>query len=457
VLAVLLTAACLPYYAWLLADFSFDLLAPRPYGFAFNSMLEHLLRGAFDIDAEIIGPEGFQHAGKTYAYFGVLPALLRLPLVPFVDLTTTDVSLLSCLAAVAVAATAKLTALLSIDRLLPACRAKTCLRWSLIPLLLLGGAQIQFLRVSIYQESGLWAGAFAAAFAACALTWCLRPETRRAGLLAAMAVLAALCLLTRVSTGIGLYAACGLLVLRHAWLRRPGVVVTAVLLGLGAAGFLLVNYMRWGNALVVADLTMHLGYINDTERLAMLRRYGTTHPIRIPFQLSYYFLPIWPFRGADGAMVLKPFRVEVMDIVELPPTSFLLSDTLLLVLAAIGAAWLARRVPVGSIDRVAAAGVAFGLAAPAGLMLMLLAATYRYRLEFYPAMEFLALFGAVRLAAAKPRPLLLAGGTLIGIVVAHLLLLLYKLSPWGDSFEMEQLGWAGYYLARWAAFRRGAL
>lgn len=457
VLALLLTAACLPYYTWLLADGSFDLLAPRPYGLAFNSMLEHLLQGRFDIDAGIIGPEGFQHGGKTYAYFGVVPALLRIPLLPFVDLRTTDVSLLSCLAAVAVAATAKVAALLWIARRLSAGLPRSWLCWTVVPLLLLGGAQIQFLKVSIYQEAALWAGAFAAAFTACALVWCLRPEARRAGPLAAMAVLAALCLLTRISTGLGLYAACGLLLLQQAWRRGPGVVGAAGVLGLGIGGFLLVNYMRWGDPLMVADFTKHVGYVEDAPRLAMLQHYGTFHPIRIPFALSYYFLPVWPWRGSDGGLLLKPFQIEVMDVVELPPSSFLVSDTMLLILAAIGVAWLMRRRGTLPLDRVAAGGAALGLSVPVLLMLMAMSVTFRYRAEFYPLMEFLALLGLVPLAQIKPRPALLLAGALTGIAAAHLFLLLYKLSPWGDAFEMEQIGWLAYYLERWAGFRRGGL
>src|SRR6185312_7518980 len=72
-----------------------------------------------------------------------------------------------------------------------------------------GGAQIQFLRPSIFQESLFWASAIAALFVWLAFRWCVDPAGRKQSHLVAMAVLAGLCLLTRVSTSLGPYLACG--------------------------------------------------------------------------------------------------------------------------------------------------------------------------------------------------------------------------------------------------------
>jgi hypothetical protein len=65
------------YYVFLIAGHSFRLFEPTELGMSFNSMLEHLLRGQFDIDPRAIRFEGFVHNGKTYSYFGIFPALLR--------------------------------------------------------------------------------------------------------------------------------------------------------------------------------------------------------------------------------------------------------------------------------------------------------------------------------------------------------------------------------------------
>src|SRR5882724_1040015 len=74
------------YYLFLAMDGSLDFpkLLERGVarGMTFNSMLEHLLHGEFDVDPAAIGSEGQLRDGKTYTYFGIIPALLRLPLLP---------------------------------------------------------------------------------------------------------------------------------------------------------------------------------------------------------------------------------------------------------------------------------------------------------------------------------------------------------------------------------------
>src|SRR5260370_39451315 len=76
--------------------------APSPRGLTFNSMLLHLLNGSFDVDPPRIGDEGILRNGLTCAYFGIAPALLRLPLLVFSGFMSTDYGRVSCLAAVCV-------------------------------------------------------------------------------------------------------------------------------------------------------------------------------------------------------------------------------------------------------------------------------------------------------------------------------------------------------------------
>ena len=84
------------YYTFLIAGHSFELFGPTELGMSFNSMLEHLQRGQFDIDPQAIRFEGYVHNGKTYSYFGILPALLRLPLYAVGYLKRYDVTRLYC-------------------------------------------------------------------------------------------------------------------------------------------------------------------------------------------------------------------------------------------------------------------------------------------------------------------------------------------------------------------------
>src|ERR1035441_8288016 len=71
------------YYGALITNGNFKLFWPTDEGLTFNSMLEHLLHGRFDVDPEAIGNEGFLRDGRVYAYQGVFCALIRLPLLAF--------------------------------------------------------------------------------------------------------------------------------------------------------------------------------------------------------------------------------------------------------------------------------------------------------------------------------------------------------------------------------------
>jgi hypothetical protein len=56
-----------------------ELAAP---GMVFNSILEHLSHGEFDVYRAVIAFEGSLRDGKTYTYFLIVKALLRFPLLP---------------------------------------------------------------------------------------------------------------------------------------------------------------------------------------------------------------------------------------------------------------------------------------------------------------------------------------------------------------------------------------
>src|SRR5262245_24938672 len=80
------------YYGALITNGSFNFIHPEFIGLTFNSMLEHLLHGHFDVDPEAVGIEGFQRGGRMYAYWGIFCAVIRLPLLAFKGGLTTDVT-----------------------------------------------------------------------------------------------------------------------------------------------------------------------------------------------------------------------------------------------------------------------------------------------------------------------------------------------------------------------------
>lgn len=95
-----LIAAVANYYLFLLSNGTFRLFAPEMLDKAFDNMLIHLLHGEVAVDREAIDFEAFTHNGKTYTYFGVFPALLRLFALPLVDIAQVPLARLSCLTAV---------------------------------------------------------------------------------------------------------------------------------------------------------------------------------------------------------------------------------------------------------------------------------------------------------------------------------------------------------------------
>ena len=204
--------AALLYFA-LLTHGAFHLFPFTWYGLTFNSMLIHLLHGQFDVDPDTISTEGFLVDGKTYAYFGIFPALFRGLFAPFVDLKTTNLTIVSCVTATVIMVAAQFWGTLAIFRRFAAESRERNLLWPLLAIGFLAGPQIAFLRPSIYQEVVLWSLAQAYVFVAITdrrwFSWAALRAGRTLGF--ALAVLAGLALLTRAPAGVGLYAAMGAL------------------------------------------------------------------------------------------------------------------------------------------------------------------------------------------------------------------------------------------------------
>jgi len=424
------------YYALILTIGSFRLFDPVNLGLTFNSMLLHMLQGRFDVDPTAIGAEGFLHGSAVYAYFGVFPALFRALLLWLPHFATTDFTRLACLSAVVAGAAAKLMSVQMMWRHGGA-RAPSLLLAAMITAILMSGPQIEFLRPSIYQEVELWAGAFSALFVYLVLRGLSAEDGFSPSLLNAMAITAGLCLLTRVSNALGLYVAFGLIwlcVARRAFVgRRPLgwlAVPLAVILGFVAVTAL-INLARWGNPLVFADFSQALSNDQYPGRFARMQRYGEFNLARIGYGLSYYFAPLWALGGAAGSLSRPGLEGGfVTYCVELPPSSFFVSDPLLIVLCCLGIVQ-ALRSKTERRDLLAAAGT--GLAVPVVLMLTAFSMTFRYRMEFYPFFELFAFLGFGRLAGHPTgrAPVFVLVGALSGVVTAHALWLLYMLSPFG--------------------------
>ncbi len=409
-------------------------------GLTFNNMLVHLLHGRFDVDPEAIGSEGFFRDGKAYAYFGVLPALLRLPFLPLPGFAAIDFTRMSCAAAVAAMAMFKLLTAIAVWRSTAATGGRpshAALLTLLAAAILFGGAQIQFLRASIYQEVLLWAAALAAAYLYVVVRGWLDERGFTAARLRWMALIAGLCLLTRVSTALGLYIATALVWLHFVWRGdrrcRLAALVPAAILAVFAVIAAWINYERWGNPLVFADLHRALiSLIYYPDRIRRVEAYGEFNLGRLPYGLAYYFLPWWALQ--TGASVASPtFQPPSIDAAELPPASLLLSDPLLVGLAIYGLIRLWRDRHLA--HRTELAGLAVGFLVPGLLMLVAISMTFRYRLEFFPLLEFCAWLGFRRLLSLPEG----FGGRLFAvaaaaeIAMAQVFWFLYYVSPFGPA------------------------
>ena len=448
----LLPAAC--YYFLLLSQpspgaASTGLFGGVSHGLTFNSMLLHLLRGTFDIDPQTIGDEGIIHNGLTYAYFGILPALFRLLVLPTANFPMTDFSRLSCLTATLIMTLFKLLSVLTVWRAART-RQGPLLITLFIVAVLFGGPQIQFLRPSIYQEVVLWSGAIAAGFVYFILRGCYSQQGFTIGILAALALMAGLALLTRVSTALGLHLALGLILIELAWRQtsipkgpreqtlrgpRPVSMLIPVLILTGFAALTgLVNYERWGNPLVFADV--HNQIVSMTfypDRLTCMDKYGQFNLARTGYGIMYYFFPVWALGDGGGNFFRSALQQHITDCVEfeLPPSSFLISDPLLIGLMVYGFLHFLR--PGGMPKPNLVISPLIGLAIPPFLMLTFISMTFRYRMEFYPLLELAAFIGLDRMLAkpTKRQRIPFIVGAIAGIVGAHLSWMLYMVSPFG--------------------------
>ncbi len=399
-----------------------------PLNRTFNSMLDHLVHGRFDVDPNLVGSEGFPRNGRVYSYWGITCALVRLPLLLFHRLDL-DVTVWSCLVAVCLAGMMKLRTVLFLRRYCGPTAASDGAFVLMLAYIVLGGAQVGYLKSSTYQEVVFWAIAFAAVFLYFAVRGLVSGQFTMV-ILSWMAMAAGLATLTRVSTGIGLCAAFGLLLLvllvgepraRRAVLTRrflvPAMVLAAFLVVVGT-----VNYQRWGNPATFADYTFYLSFHRD---LLKMERAGLFNLARVPFGLSYYFLPLGALQGANG--LFDNTQTRLMFAAELPPSSFFLTDLLPLafIVFLAMALWPARRIFPQRLRKGAlfvpstnppqssrifshdqGLALAAGLAVPCVLMLTAIYMSYRYRMEFYPEIDLLAFLG---LYATVSNPDLLAG------------------------------------------------
>jgi hypothetical protein len=183
-----------------------------------------LLDGRLAVDERRAAIEGFEVDGRTYLYFGPVPALLRLPVLLVTDELDERLTQLSMLLAAIVLLAAGGWLQWAVRRLLapeaPVRRADVA--GAFLLQLALGAGAIPLFLASwpvVYHEAELWGAAFAVAALAAIVGIVRRPAT---GAIALAGVLAALAINTRVSVGLGPVLALGFLAAWYAALLVTG-------------------------------------------------------------------------------------------------------------------------------------------------------------------------------------------------------------------------------------------
>src|SRR3954454_2996310 len=311
---VLLTLTAV-YYLFLLSNGTLQIFAPEMLDKVFNNMLMHLFRGDFTVDRETIDFEAIIRDGKTYTYFGIFPALLRLAAIPFTDVAHAELARLSCLAATVLFVALQLWALVVVHNSLSIESRRPGLLAVMVAATVLSGPQLYILAAArIYHEPILWSAAMGGAFNLIILRAALGGPGLSRRDLAWLAVLSGLALNTRVSIGVALYLGMTLLLLWVAWsqhvhlasgpsllvrgallhrasplVRDPSIVLPILVLGFFAVAAGIVNFGRWGNPLTFGgDIQYYYWIQRYPEMIAAIRNYGTFDFGRLWIGALYY-------------------------------------------------------------------------------------------------------------------------------------------------------------------------
>jgi hypothetical protein len=388
----------------LLTKGSFDptrQVTPEPQALFYDAQARAILRGHLDVPPEAIGGEGIVRDGRTYGYFGIAPALLRLPVVAFLPQEHPNLAPWSYVVAFGVVIAAMLGiwgAVCSELRSRPSPWAAGALTFAV-----LAASPFVFVvsRPAVYEEAAMWGVAWSLVAYAALLRLNVDERWRWSILAGTAAVMA---MLSRPTTGAGaalaVAAGGGLLLLR----RRGSIAIASQLVGsavVAFGSFVLVNHLRF-NTLVNPPYQHHRTFMGDPARYQALVRNGGTNGLRyLPTDLVQYLRPdtihfVGEFPFVDFRM---PYRAPILNIGHVYfdgyefPTSITAVAPALTALAVYGTVMAVRR---RSNATVALAG---------GLISILLASSFfglslRYLVDFVP---WLAVGGCVGLVSLTAR------------------------------------------------------
>ena len=306
---------------YVLSNGTWSLFTPEWMGLVYNDMFLALMDGRLDVRADLIRREGFYaEDGKVYAYFGLLPALLRGLWAPFVDLETVDVS------------RPTLWVLLSLSGIVSQWIVLTVCRRFVGPVHSSAGAVLVLVlcgflwvagptmllaaNASIYHQPPAIGYLLILAFMLIVLRSLGEDNGLSASALLGLAVIAGLAVHTRPNVAIGLYAATVGFCVTALWqtyvqigaasgasailgtLRsRIFLIASLCMLVMLLAGlaFLGINWIKWGDPFITAPMDRYgvlLSGDGDAARFQSIKDFGSFNVRRIPANLALYALTL---------------------------------------------------------------------------------------------------------------------------------------------------------------------
>lgn len=444
-------------FTWLVSYGTFRLVATETFGAFYDHQAASLLHGRLDVPYDAIGGEAFVYAGKNYGYFGITPALLRLPLVVF-DIGFGEFPrafMIGYFAGTLLAAYLLLRTARAIlgggDGAPPAWAT-----WCFIGSLGLGSTLFYLgSRAYVYHEAILCGVMFATFAVWAALRHVLAPDGRWwAGSL----VCGILSVHARPPTGffaLTLLAAVAIVVAlearrlgRPGWRFRAGYIAGAC--ALGVVSFNVLSYVKF-RTFEGCPLRLNVQY--DAKRLARIDG-KQFHLVNVPFMVDRYLLrpnfrlePRFPYLFVLEGLRDDEWVHTKIDYHE-PTLAFPYAMPGLVALAVLGgaaafAAHPRRRLLLAALWL---AGMPMTLA-----MFAAIAITQRYTADFCPLLLTGAAFGAAALAESRGRwattaRTAVAGAVLLSIPVTLAITLHYQgKKVWGVPDEVR---------ARYAAWCR---
>jgi hypothetical protein len=404
--------------AWFVTWGDWKFSEPEEFCGFYDAEARSIIEGRLDVPPAAIGSEAFGFQGKTYGYFGIGPALLRIPLVIAFKNMDGRWSRLMMM----IACTINLICAYRIMRMVLGDRAGNLRTHRVLESLFILCAGIGSTNVFLvarsftFHEAVMWGSAFALLFTLALLKYLARPRCKfllLAGFFAFMS------LHSRATAGVGALLALSVLTGVLTWrafrrseagsstlalgvIARPFthamVASTAVIIILGS--YLGVNYAKF-RTFDGVPLKYYDFYVRNPHYLQMTGG-RQLHLENIPTTLATYFgmhglrldprFP-WLFPSREATFIGSPVLMVVEGF-----STFPISMPALLTLALLGCLPLvcgssetARRL------RLPTAALFVG----GGIMLATVAITERYLHDFYPAVIICAAVGIGRIEQEK--------------------------------------------------------